>query len=866
MVRPWTSGYSWSGSSIHTRYTEEESGVFTHYPSWFHGGDNLPVAVGLRRISKFGPMLISPVQLFIWNYNMGEVYGKLYQELTGDKPELPINRANRAAPAGPRLSELFEQLKPTTKPEDKRTAILHANFMESMHKIVDIKEFIEMVPRYLDELMTGADTPVNMLKFGNLVQVDLEFPNELGLTTHFTVHVPVLASAQGSVKRDKNTRSIETNAVVRFSLKLASKVRTTFPWNTKYIASGVDVRLDLHSPRQNNMKLSENGEFETTIKLSDKVNDMMHFHVMPYTIARDWSATPALEDKANVKPVRTTESPFKNELILPASLSNFKVTLESDYPLNDINSWTSHMAKFDLTSWMYQFMVPMSLHHREYRIKYLPEAGKMSSISTMMHYFSFWRSGSNSVTYTSGASNGDNKPIESSQDIPDSAKEIVGRLFKSIDSGSANVVRSSLAFNQMDGTTVQIEASYGYARDHLTTKSYRDLRWVHSNVGSAVNYAVCGSSSIALSQPPAFGFSSEPLYQTEDGIILMGNKCEGGDKVSYKVKLIRDEMAANVARESDAAQKCRLQMKSGLVDSPSCQKARQFDQTFNIYQVDVDMPKLPEKFSTYMTPVFSAIIKYMSPFIASHASKPAEGTKWTLKASRQPLSGFVDVILRSPSSITYARNVRFSNATMSPLATAVAPALFPMQVDTSYVDRIKASVTGGVSESRCFVGEKRVVTFDNVAYNYTLGECDHVLVTDCHQKSHFAIMARDSSGSKIVKVILDKDMVEMDPSGTVTINGDRKSLDKDARFEIYDGKDMIVSVFRVGNAMKLELSRVGLELVVNKAQITITGPWMLRGRTCGVCGDFDQEKFNEHKTPQRCSVSTGSLMAASYQV
>merc|ERR1712137_807532 len=94
--------------------------------------------------------------------------------------------------------------------------------------------------------------------------------------------------------------------------------------------------------------------------------------------------------------------------------------------------------------------------------------------------------------------------------------------------------------------------------------------------------------------------------------------------------------------------------------------------------------------------------------------------------------------------------------------------------------------------------------------------------------------ARDSSGSKIVKVILDKDMVEMDPSGTVTINGDRKSLDKDARFEIYDGKDMIVSVFRVGNAMKLELSRVGLELVVNKAQITITGPWMLRGRTCGV--------------------------------
>lgn len=866
IVKPWTSGYSWSGSAIHTKFTEEGSGVFSHYPSWFHSSNNYPVAVGLRRVSKFGPMLINPVQIFIWNYNMEELYGKLYQQWTGEKPDLPITRGNRAAPAGPQLSELFEQLKPTTKPEDKRTAILHANLMGSMHKMVDIEELIEMAPQYLDELMTGADTPVSWLKFGNLVNFDLEFPNELGLTTHFVVHVPVLASVQGSFKLDKSTRSVETNAVARFNMKLTSKVRTAFPWNTKYIGSGVDVRLDLHAPRRINVKLSKNGEFEVKLSLSEKVNDIMHFHVMPYTISREWSTIPTLEDQANVRLVRTTESPFKNDVALPPFLDNFKISMETDYPFNDLNSWASHMSKFDLISWMYQFMVPLRLHQREYRIKYLPEAGKMSSISTMLHYFSFWRSGSKSITYTSGTANGDNKPIESSQDIPENAKEIVERLFKSIDNGVANIIHSAVKFDQKDGTTVQIESSYGYAQDHMTSKSYRDLRWVHSNSGTGVNYSVCGSSSIAQSQPPSFGFSSEPLYQTEDGIIQMGNKCESGDKLSYKVKLIRDEMAAKVARETDAAQKCRLQMKSGLIDSPSCQEARQLDQTFNIYQLDVDVPKLPEKFTMYTTPVISMLAKYMAPFIVSHASKTAENNKWTLKASRQPISGHVDVILRSPTSVTYARNVHFSNATWSPAVATVAPAFFPIQVDTSYVDRVKSSATGGVSESRCFVGEKRVITYDSVAYNYTLGECDHVLVTDCSQKSNFAVLARDSNGRKIVTVVLHKDVVEVDPSGSVTINGESKSLDKDTRFEIFDGKDIIVSVFRIGNVMNMELSRIGLELAVNNAQVTITGPWMLRGRTCGICGDFDQEKFHEHKTPQRCSVSSGSIMATSYQV
>ena len=46
----------------------------------------------------------------------------------------------------------------------------------------------------------------------------------------------------------------------------------------------------------------------------------------------------------------------------------------------------------------------------------------------------------------------------------------------------------------------------------------------------------------------------------------------------------------------------------------------------------------------------------------------------------------------------------------------------------------------------------------------------------------------------------------------------------------------------------------------------MTAPQYLRGRTCGVCGDFNQEIAGEFKTPARCAVSDGELMAASFKV
>ena len=102
-----------------------------------------------------------------------------------------------------------------------------------------------------------------------------------------------------------------------------------------------------------------------------------------------------------------------------------------------------------------------------------------------------------------------------------------------------------------------------------------------------------------------------------------------------------------------------------------------------------------------------------------------------------------------------------------------------------------------VTEAKCFVGPRTVYTFDGPAYNYTFDGCNHVLVTDSWKNNNFAVLAREAEGRKIVTVIYEKDVIEIDPTGSITINGDKKPLS--GRIQIVDGKKLIAVVYPVAS-------------------------------------------------------------------
>ena len=208
----------------------------------------------------------------------------------------------------------------------------------------------------------------------------------------------------------------------------------------------------------------------------------------------------------------------------------------------------------------------------------------------------------------------------------------------------------------------------------------------------------------------------------------------------------------------------------------------------------------------------------MYPFTVKHIqgqSNPANRATWTVK--RDPYTGASNFTFVRPSETVVALNVRRGDESynqwkrFSPMTFAYSKVFYPLNAGGNFIRDAASLTSGGVTESRCYVGPDAVYTYDGAHYNYTINECPHVLMTDCHKKSEIAVTAHQGSeGQKIVTVIYGKDTVELDPTGYVTINGDKnkfKQLDKESRFEIRDqgAKEIKAVVFPHADVLIMEI-------------------------------------------------------------
>jgi hypothetical protein len=317
-----------------------------------------------------------------------------------------------------------------------------------------------------------------------------------------------------------------------------------------------------------------------------------------------------------------------------------------------------------------------------------------------------------------------------------------------------------------------------------------------------------------------------------------------------------------------------------MYGSPACTEARRMDQTYNNYELSVESDNLPETFVQWIHAARQWINHKVYPFTVKHIqgqSNPANRASWIVK--RDPFTGASNMTFVRPTETLVAWNVRRGDkninqwARFSPMTFAYSKVFYPLSAGSNFIRDAASLTTGGVSEARCYVGSDAVYTYDGAHYNYTINECPHVLMTDCHKTTEIAVTAhKGSEGQKIVTVIYGKDTVELDPTGYVTINGDKnefKSLEKEFRFEIREqgAKEIKAVVYPHADGLVMEIKKQKHFFIkVQGSHVEMTAPHYLRGRTCGVCGDFNQEIAGEFKTPARCAVSGGELMAASFKV
>lgn len=170
--------------------------------------------------------------------------------------------------------------------------------------------------------------------------------------------------------------------------------------------------------------------------------------------------------------------------------------------------------------------------------------------------------------------------------------------------------------------------------------------------------------------------------------------------------------------------------------------------------------------------------------------------------------------------------------------------------------------------SSCQITADGVTTYDGVAYDYQLNECHHILTADCGRGAvRYAISGRnDPVHGMAVRVTLENDVIDLSEQGNVSFNG--AAVDSNATtMRIRAGDNVLADLARSDDeGVHFTLLHEDVHVAINGSRITIHAGGQLLGRACGLCGDGDGEAAGEYKTPDRCALSSGSLMASTFQV
>ena len=615
-----------------------------------------------------------------------------------------------------------------------------------------------------------------------------------------------------------------------------------------------------------------------------KIVDLLYFHVKPNTVTRNLvdAINPTLEDQA-AHIISVTDKPIKREFPLSQFIGlNINLIEHSELPKSDTFYWVIWLQKWDINSWSkIGFFLPLELHNRKYIIRYNPVGTQAKAVRTS-YLYQYATKSSGNVVYESGSSQSrtpSEPEIYGYSPMAPVLQPMTNRMFENIDSGNARVMEASLTSELADGTLINVKFMVGLSTNIQYTKDYRDWQVEYSTTKPSGekkrNFAICYWAVRDWNNPPLFGFSKDLLYINEEDTIGFGPQCE--HMVKFTAKLYRDESAAQVAINSNAGQQCLNDMESGFkYGSPACTEARVLDYTYNYYEMTSQVSNMDPAWLPWTRSHANWMKFHLEPFIVEHEyaqSNDPFRASWTI--IRDPITGECDMTFVRPHETVVAKNVHWPDTILKffPLADTFTKIFFPLTAGSNHISNALNILSAGVSEAKCYVGDDVVYTFDGAHYQYTINECSHILLTDCHQKSELAVLARrGKDGQKIVTLIYSQDTIELDPLGFAVVNGEKtafESIKKDSYIDIRTpgSKSLKIVIFPMqeGGAL-VDIRPTQLWFKVQGSHVQLYAPVHIRGRACGLCGDFNQEDRDEFKTADRCVVSSGHLMATSFIV